>query len=277
MTDRLSSLIHRFELRADVFHSGSVRGMTGLRMRSGVSHLHLVHRGLVTATYGASGRQTISEPSALFLPRPVTYRLDADDPDDTEVVSAAIQFGGVDENPILRGLPDLLVTPLTCVPSLDTVQQLLFQEASARRCGHVAVVSRLAEILMVELLRYAMRRQLVDGGSLAGLSDARLAKALTAMHVDPSHPWTVETMAEAAGMSRSRFAAHFAAIVGIPPGEYLMRWRIGLAKALLRRGRPVKQVALDVGYGSASALARAFAQGEGTPPTAWLAAQAEQA
>ncbi len=276
MTDRLSGLLNRFELRARVFHRGSLHGVAGDAMRGGVGHLHLVYRGPVTVAYGANGRETVVQPSAVFFPRPVIYRLEADVPEAVDLVSAAIEFGGADENPILRGLPDLLVTPLTCVPALDTVQQLLFDEAAARRCGHDAVVSRLTEILMIQLLRYAMRQRLVDGGSLAGLSDPRLAKAITAMHADPSRAWTLETLAAAAGMSRSRFAAHFSSVVGIAPGEYLMRWRIGLAKALLRRGRPVKQVALDVGYGSASALARAFAQGEGASPTGWLSAQAGQ-
>jgi AraC-like DNA-binding protein len=72
-------------------------------------------------------------------------------------------------------------------------------------------------------------------------------------------------------MSRSRFAARFTQVVGLPAGEYLARWRVGLAKGLLRRGRPVKQVAIEVGYGSASAFARVFAQVVGQTPSGWLA------
>ncbi|CAJ3661604.1 AraC family transcriptional regulator [Burkholderia pseudomallei] len=91
------------------------------------------------------------------------------------------------------------------------------------------------------------------------------------MHADPALPWSLERMAAIAGMSRSRFAAHFAGTVGLPPGEYLLQWRVGLAKTLLRRGYAVKEIAPEVGYGSASALTRAFAQSTGQAPTDWLA------
>jgi AraC-like DNA-binding protein len=77
-------------------------------------------------------------------------------------------------------------------------------------------------------------------------------------------------MAARAGMSRSRFAEHFSAVMGVPAAEYLKRWRVGLAKRMLRDGRPVKQVALDVGYGSSAAFGRAFGQIEGATPTGWL-------
>jgi AraC-like DNA-binding protein len=95
------------------------------------------------------------------------------------------------------------------------------------------------------------------------------------MHADPSQEWTLELMARMAGMSRSRFAAAFTDTVGMPPGEYLAQWRIGLAKRLLRRGFALKLVALEVGYGSASALTRAFTHGVGLTPTQWLAGQRE--
>ena len=112
----------------------------------------------------------------------------------------------------------------------------------------------------MQVLRYAIEQRLVDGGLMAGLSDPRLHKALSAVHADPARPWTLEAMAAAAGMSRARFAAHFALRVGVPPGEYLTGWRLGLARSMLRRGLPVKQVAVEVGYANASAFGRVFAQ-----------------
>jgi AraC-like DNA-binding protein len=273
MIDRLSSLLSRFELRARVFRGGDLRGAESFESDGEECHLHLVRGGSMVLTSTPLGRHVIAKPGAVFLRRPASYRLDSGVGDAAEVVSAAFELGLGDENPLLRSLPEILSIPFTCVPSLEAVQEALFAECHERACGHAAVVDRLAEVLVIQLLRFAIRRQLVESGSLAGLADARLAKALTAMHADPSQEWTLELMASIAGMSRSRFAASFTGTVGIPPGEYLAQWRIGLAKKLLRRGLPVKQVALDVGYGSASALTRAFTHGVGITPTQWLAGQ----
>ena len=122
--------------------------------------------------------------------------------------------------------------------------------------------------------RDAMDAALVRGGVVAGLGDPRLAKALNAIHARPGDDWTLASLARVSGMSRARFAARFHDIVGVTPGDYLGDWRMGIAKALLRRGRPIKQIALEVGYGNASALARAFAaQHDGLSPTRWLARQ----
>lgn len=122
----------------------------------------------------------------------------------------------------------------------------------------------------------AIEQRLVDGGLMAGLADPRLHKALAAVHAEPSRAWTLVSMAAKAGMSRARFAAHFVQCVGVPPGEYLTGWRLGLARTLLRRGLPVKQVAAEVGYASASALGRVFAQRLGSSPMAWQARDIER-
>jgi AraC-like DNA-binding protein len=87
----------------------------------------------------------------------------------------------------------------------------------------------------------------------------------------PARAWTLEVLAARAGMSRARFAVHFVRVVGQPAGEYLMAWRIGIAQQLLLRGRPVKVVAGEVGYGTPGALTRAFTQQLGMTPSAWLA------
>ncbi len=268
--DRLSSLLQRFELHARVFHSGALCGVADFDGGDGVGHLHLVRRGPVGITDRHGQRTVVSEPSVLFYPRPMLHRIDAGVADQADVVCAAIEFGVGDENPLLRGLPDLLLVPLTELPGMDATLGLLFQEALGQRCGHSAVVDRLTEVLVVQLLRHAMERRMVSSGLIAGLADPRLARALVAMHAQPDRGWTLETLAVEAGMSRSRFAAHFSAAVGIPAMEYLTAWRIGIAKGLLRRGGQPKAVAQEVGYGRSSAFGRAFAKLVGMPPSSWL-------
>ncbi len=270
MSDRLSALLSRFELHARVFHSGALCGTAHFDGADGVGHLHLLRHGRLCLTDGDGIRHLLAEPTLLFFPRPAAHRLDADERDPAELVCASIDFGTGDENPLLVGLPGMLVVPLDRMPGLDLTQGLLFSEAAAGRCGHDAVVNRLTEILIIQLLRYAIEAQLINGGVLAGLADPRLAKVLNALHATPGRPWTLAAMAEAAGMSRARFAVHFTRRVGLPPGDYLTGWRLGLACSLLRKGLAVKQVAGEVGYANASALARAFSQRFGTTPTAWL-------
>lgn len=165
--------------------------------------------------------------------------------------------------------PVLLSVPLAQLPGLDLAQQLLFSEAQAGRCGHGAVVDRLTEVLVTQLLRHAMTHQLVHAGVMAVLADARLAKAITAVHADPAQAWNLETLADLAGMSRARFAAHFARTVGFLPSEYLTGRRLGLARSLLRRRLAVKQVAAEVGHASPGAFGRVSLKRLCARPTQW--------
>ena len=269
MSDRLSALLQRFDLHARVFHSGALCGVADFDGAAGVGHLHLVRRGPLGVTDTLGRHSVVSEPSVLFFPRAGAHRLNGGQREGADVVCASIDFGAGDENPLLRGLPALLSVPLAQLPGLDLAQQLLFSEAQAHRCGHGAVVDRLTEVLVIQLLRHAMAHQLVDGGVMAGLADTRLAKAISALHAEPARAWNLEALAGLAGMSRARFAAHFTRTVGVPPGDYLTGWRLGLARSLLRKGLPVKQVAAEVGYASPGAFGRVFLQRIGATPTQW--------
>lgn len=269
MPDRLSALLERFELRARVFHSGALCGVADFDEGAGVGHLHLLRRGPLGLTGPAGQRSTIREPSVLFFPPRSAHRLDGGEGTGADVVCASVGFGLGDENPLLRSLPPLLCVPLAQLPGLDLAQQLLFSEAQGGRCGHGAVVDRLTEVLVIQLLRHALAQRLVDGGVMAGLSDPRLAKAICAIHAAPGRAWNLDSMAAVAGMSRARFAAHFNRVIGTPPGDYLTGWRMGAARQLLRRGLSVKQVAVEVGYASAGAFGRAFLQRAGATPTQW--------
>lgn len=269
MVDRLSALLQRFELRARVFHSGALCGAARFDGGAGIGHLHLLRRGPLRVTSPSGQRSTVREPSVLFFPQGSAHRLDGGKGEGADVVCASVDFGSGEENPLLRGLPPLLCVPLAQLPGLDLAQQLLFSEAQGGRCGHSAVVDRLTEVLVIQLLRHALANRLVDGGVMAGLSDPRLAKALSAVHADPGQAWNLNAMAAVAGMSRARFAAHFNQTVGVPPGDYLTVWRMGVARQLLRKGLTVKQVAADIGYASPGAFGRVFLQRVGTTPTRW--------
>ncbi len=268
--DRLSLLLHRLSLSAGVFYSGQICGVHGFDRDLRRGHFHLVKRGPVTLTGRAHRPVPITEPSLIFMPRPDAHRLVADDRDGADVVCASIEFGAGGRNPISDSLPAVVLVALAELPGVQPLLELLYDEAFTTHCGRQAALDRLCELLLIRLLRYCLERGLTRGGTLAGLADARLARALQAMHDDPARAWELVDMAALAGMSRARFALHFRAVTGQTPSDYLAAWRIASAQALLRAGRPLGRVANEVGYGSASALTRAFVRKVGQPPTRWL-------
>jgi len=269
MADRLSALLQRFELRSQRVFAGLLHEELALQPAGHAGHLHVLRRGALRLAGPQRHRRVVAVPTLLWVPRPWPHRLAPTSAEGAELVSATVHFGAGDENPLLPCLPALLSVPMAQLPGLEPAQQLLFAEAMAQRCGHAAVLDRLVEVLVIQLLRQAMAEGLVDAGVMAGLADARLAKAISALHAEPAHAWTLDGMAAVAGMSRARFAAHFTQTLGVPPGDYLTGWRLGLARRLLRRGLPVKQVAVEVGYGSAGAFGRVFQQRVGHTPRDW--------
>jgi AraC-like DNA-binding protein len=271
MTDRLSALLYCFRLQSRVFHSGTLCTTADFDDQEGVGHLHVLRNGRLRIFDAPGGERVIDTPSLIFYARPSPHWIRGEG-SGADLVCASVRIGADVGNPIVRSLPPVLIVPLASMTGMQAVLDLLFDEAFAERCGRQAALDRLSELLILQLLRYCMNTGVVDSGVFAGLSDPRLAKTLNAIHEQPGAPWTLDTMAQTSGMSRARFAAHFRDTLGITPGDYLTDWRLSIAKTLLKRGQAVKHIAQDVGYGNASALARAFAaRHDGASPTEWLA------
>lgn len=151
-------------------------------------------------------------------------------------------------------------------PRLATLMHLVGDEARKVRPGRELVLERLLEVLLIETLRCGTDSTSVPSVA-RGLSDERLVAALRAMHARPAQGWTVADLAAEAAMSRSVFFARFTRTVGLPPMEYLLAWRMALAKRLLRtRELGIGHIATRVGYGSASTFSTAFNRHVGMPP-----------
>ncbi|NMM27774.1 MAG: AraC family transcriptional regulator [Glaciimonas sp.] len=273
--DQLTTLLSHFSLHAGVFYTGNICGIHDFQQDSLRGHLHLIRHGSVQVTGAQQDVLNITQPTILFLPRPQTHRLIAEGRTGSDVVCGTVQFGGGGHNPITDSLPDVILVTLAVLPGVEALMGLMFDEAFSEQSGRQAVLDRLCEVLMIRLLRYCIDQGLTQGGTLAGLADHRLAKALLAIHEDSARAWTLSDMATLAGMSRARFAVHFREITGETPADYLASWRLMHAQRLLKQGLQLKHVAYDVGYGSASALTRAFVRKLGYSPAEWRKAQQE--
>lgn len=270
MADRLAALMAHFPVSAQVFNAGALCGINTLESDGAHGQLHLVRSGAVEVRYGRELLQ-VERPSLLLFPRPLTHRFVTDPERGADMVCANLSFEGGAGNPIASALPDVVCLPLKDIVGAEPVLSLLFEEAFEQRCGRVALVERLFEVVMIQVLRQLMEGGEVQGGLLSGLSHPRLRNALVAMHETPAQEWTLEELASVAGMSRSVFATTFRETVGTTPGQYLQGWRVRLAQKALRRGRPLKVIATEVGYGSEAALSRAFKAQSGQSPRKWKA------
>lgn len=267
--DPLAPLLSRFDLNARVFHSGEFCGGVHFHPDAGLGFLHVLRAGKLAVATADGSEVTVEEPSFLFFPRAVDHRFRSSD-GSAELVCATFDFGAQHGNPILRGLPDLIVGSFAAINGAEAGIGLLFDEAFATRPGRDIAVDRLADYFFVLLLRRVMEMKLTGASALTALGDPRIAKALTAMHEQPSNHWTVDGLAQVAGMSRARFAVRFKELVGSTPLDYLTQFRIGVAQDLLRRGQELKQIAWETGYASAEAFTHAFTRQTGMSPTAWI-------
>lgn len=268
--DTLAALLAHFSLHAGVFYTGNICGIHEFERDALRGHLHLVRRGPIKLSGVQIDELSFDEPTLIFLPRPERHSFAADDRSGADVVCGTIQFGHGGRNPITDSLPDLVVVPLRAIDGMNNLLELMFHEAFANHSGRQAILDRLCEVLIVWLLRHCLSTGITQGGTLAGLADPRLAKTLQAIHAQPQAPWDLHRMADAAGMSRARFAAHFKEVTGETPADYLGRWRMMVAQRMLKSGRTLPQIADAVGYGSASALSRAFCRQMGCTPLQWL-------
>ena len=202
------------------------------------------------------------------------FRIGAEDgPIDTRMLVGHCDFGSPDASLLISLLPQFV--HVRGEQRLSTLMQLIREESSAQRPARDVVLARLLEVLLIEALRSTAGTH-ASPGLVRGLADCRLAAALRSLHDRPAHAWTVAELAREAALSRSTFFERFNRAVGTAPMEYLLAWRMALAKDLLRRGEGrIVEIAERVGYSSASTFSVAFARQVGMPPARYAREQME--
>lgn len=196
-------------------------------------------------------------------------------------------------NPLIGALPPLIVIRLrqnavegeessratapvavVRVPEGDWLEGTLrhmVEEARSERPGNTEMLARLSEILFVEVVRrYMQQLPETQHGWLAGVRDPIVGQTLRLLHAHPERMWTVEHLADEVAVARSTLAQRFTALVGESPMHYLARWRIQVAKSLLKQSDVrLGEIAARVGYDSEAAFSRAFRRHVGCPPATW--------
>jgi AraC-like DNA-binding protein len=268
--DRLSVIFQRFSINAEVFFTGNLCGISSFQREPNQGHLHLLRSGELTVIDEKGAAQVFNEPTVLFFPTPNAHRIIGAKENPPELVCANIIYDETTTNPIADALPSLLHFKLNDCQKLKQTSISLFEEAFEERCGRGPMINSLTDIFIIHVLRHVIDNNIIQHGLLAGLSHPQIAKVLLAVQGAPEKQWGLEEMAELALMSRSKFAELFKRIVGQSPGDYVIDWRIVVAKSLLQQKKPVALVANAVGYENGSALARVFRKKLGLSPKEWL-------
>jgi len=180
-------------------------------------------------------------------------------------------------NPLLATLPRVMHVRGQASGDgvIGQLVKLAISETAARRSGGECVLARLSELLFIEVVRRHLATLPPEhSGWLAGLRDDHVGRALGKLHHRPEHPWSLDELARQAGLSRSALAERFTHFVGIPPMQYLTRWRMQVASTLLSgTGMGLAELAERVGYGSEAAFSRAFKRYVGMAPAHWRQGQ----
>ena len=175
-------------------------------------------------------------------------------------------------NPLLSALPQMILDRNEDKGGwVAGLFDVAVTEAYNRRAGTETILSKLSELMFVEVVRRHIESLPEDSrGWLSGLRDRHVGEALKLIHGRATDSWTLDGLARDVGLSRTTFADRFVHFVGIPPMQYLARWRMQLAARLLENpGISIAEVAADVGYELEAAFNRAFKKLIGTPPGAW--------
>lgn len=178
---------------------------------------------------------------------------------------------------VLSGLPAIIIIRDLKNDPMEWLEmgcQIILDETRGKQPGANVMVSRLLDLMLIQVLRRWARDAEAAPGWLASAQDERISRAVTAMHKDSAYDWNIEELAALCGMSRSSFVALFDKLMGQAPGAYLREWRLARAAKLLRySGATIEIISQQVGYTSKEAFSRAFRNRFGKSPSTWRTVQ----
>ena len=255
-----------------------------------VGSLHIIEEGeLVLRIDGNPHVEYVSCGDVVLLPRGDPHHIsdagkrthaigcvgaaENDAPEPARWLCGTFTIGDPEASHLLASLPAVIILRGAYGPALEGLEvarRMLVFEMQSPSQGSAVMIARILDLIFIQILRAWAAGTDAEPNWLAGALDPQIGLALSAIHRDPGHDWTVEELARACSLSRSAFAAGFAARVGKPPATYLVHVRLDAAVDLLRdTSLPVTLIAKNVGYTSEAAFSRAFKNRYGTPPAHW--------
>ncbi len=220
---------------------------------------------------GAIDRDSYRAPSASRR-LPVRVEMAGDGRDPARIICGFLGCDARPFNPLLATLPRTLhVRANGAGDLLGKLTELALAESEAPRAGGECTLSRLSELMFVEVVRRYLSALPPESVSwLAGLRDESIGRVLGKLHNQPARDWSLDELAREVGLSRSALAERFAQFVGVPPMQYLAQWRMQLASTLLSGTTlSLAEISQRVGYGSETALSRAYKRWVGVSPAHW--------
>lgn len=293
--DALSDVLRMVHLKACVYFVKDMPLPWGMDIPA-IAHgpLHVVLEG--SCVLVACGQHvTLNVGDAVLLPRgpqhqmlnavdtvpeagmDVMQRLQSDDYEPpehsaTRMLCGHFEWDSAFEHPMFQELPELMVVKdMFSGKDADrfrAIVDLITAESTDAKPGSAAVADRMGEVLFVSMLRQWLVDNKPCEGVLATIDNPRLSRALNQIHNSPEASLNLNVLARTAGMSRTSFAVHFRDAMGVPPAEYLARWRMLKARSLLLNTQLATSDIVElVGYGSDAAFSRAFKRQFGMPPS----------
>ncbi|WP_299769479.1 AraC family transcriptional regulator [uncultured Tateyamaria sp.] len=315
MLDPLSDILTRLTLKGTLYFRTSFTPPWGVAVptHEKVARFHFAHRGdcrvrikpsgttvslaqgdLIIIPHGAahdlfSGRhdkdtvlplETVLESSGYSGEGVLVYG-GVEDDRDTQLICGHFSLADHATHMLLNQLPDYILIPNYGESAgrwMETSLRLIADETGQDKLGSDLIAQKISEVIFAQALRTFIETDAATQTGLAGFADPHISRALMAFHKQPAEGWSVESLARAAGQSRTGFAVHFAQKMGVTPLQYLTDWRMQIAQQdLITQNKPIAEIARDVGYASDSAFARVFKREVGQSPAVFRNEHIEKA
>jgi len=290
MQEALSDVLRLIRLKSCVYFLRDFSAPWAMKMeQSPFAQFHVVMRGRCIAN--SNGRQIeAAAGDILYFPHGKAHSLAdkagreavpgmqilqdqhlfSEGPTTTQLLCGHYEYRSDVKHPLLEQLPDVVHLKSFEFPAssgIDSVLPLLVREMNEGAPGADVIIERLAEILLIQMLRTNLAQAKTPTGFLAAMSDSRLTRAIKLIHDHAAEKITIDDLAAAAGMSRSGFALQFKKVSEISPIAYLVKWRMWQATDLLNTtGMGLARVAEKIGYESEISFSRAFKREFGIAP-----------